>query len=84
VLQFMWGALAMANATAALFFLRFFRDTRDRLFALFGGGFLALAINYAVLALVQPSREERHYVYLIRLVAFLLILFGVIDKNRRK
>jgi hypothetical protein len=82
--QFIWGALVMANATAALFFLRFFRDTGDRLFAFFGGGFCALALNYAVLALVQPSREERHFVYLIRLAAFGLILFGVIEKNRRK
>lgn len=84
MVQFLWGALMMANATAALFFFRFFRETRDRLFALFGAGFLALGVNYAVLALAQPSQEERHYVYVIRLVAFALILVGVIDKNRRR
>lgn len=83
MLTFLWGALAMANVTAGMFFVRFFRDTRDRLFALFGGAFFAFALNYVILAAIQPSREERHYAYFIRLVAFALIIAGVLDKNRR-
>lgn len=83
MLQFVWGAVAMGNATAGLFFLRFFRDTRDRLFLFFGGAFFALALNYSVLALLSPSHEERHYVYFIRLLGYLLLVVGILDKNRR-
>lgn len=83
MLRFLWGALVMVNVTAGLFFLRFHRETRDRLFALFGGAFFAFAANYLVLALLQPSREERHYAYFIRLLAFGLIIAGILDKNRR-
>ena len=82
--QFLWGALTMANVVAAMFFFRFHRDTRDRLFAFFGAGFCAFAVNYAVLALVRTSPEERHYAYFIRLLAFALILVGILDKNRRR
>jgi hypothetical protein len=39
------GALAMAFAVAGLFFLRFWRDTKDRLFAFFALAFFALAAN---------------------------------------
>lgn len=83
MLNFVWGAVAMANVTAGLFFIRFFRDTRDRLFVLFGGAFFAFALNYIILALLQPSQEERHYVYFIRLLGFGLLIAGILDKNRR-
>ncbi len=80
---FMWGALAMGSATAGLFFLRFWRQTRDRLFVLFGAALLVLALNWLVLGLGLASDETRHYVYLIRLVAYLLLIAGIVDKNRR-
>ena len=83
LILFMWGALAMGSATAGLFFLRFWRQTHDRLFALFGAAFLVLAVNWLVLGLGLASDETRHYVYLIRLVAYLLSIAGIVDKNRR-
>ena len=83
MLLFLWGALTMVSATIGLMFLKFWRRTGDRLFALFGTAFFVFALNWLVLAVVQPSDESRHYVYLIRLFAFVLLLIGIIDKNRR-
>ncbi len=80
---FFWGALAMASWVAGLFFLRFWRVSRDRLFLFFGAAFWVFAANWVGLA-IYPSEETRHYVYVIRLVAFVLILVGIIDKNRRR
>jgi cytochrome c biogenesis protein CcdA len=56
----------------------------DRLFAYFSLGFAVLAIHWAAVALVTPTLETRHEIYIIRLAAFLLIIVGIIDKNRRR
>jgi uncharacterized membrane protein len=76
------GALAMGYLVAALFFLRFHRDTRDRLFALFSVSFLLLSIQRVVLALVNDDPALVPWVYGLRLFAFLIILAAIIDKNR--
>lgn len=76
------GALVMACIACALFFLRFWKASRDRLFAFFGLAFTVMACNWLVLTLVDVDDERRHYVYLIRLVSFLIILYAIWDKNR--
>ena len=48
------GAIAMASAVVALFFVRFWRETGDRLFAIFALAFLLLGITRFGLAM---SRE---------------------------
>jgi hypothetical protein len=77
------GALAMATWLAGLFFFRFWRVTHDRLFLFFCLAFSTLALNWLGLAW-RPSLSEAHgEVFLLRLLAFLLIIIGVVDKNRR-
>lgn len=82
---FAWGVLAMASLVAALFFLRYWRATRERLFGFFSLAFVGMAINWTVLAIIdQPVDEARQAnAYIIRLVAFVILLIGIIDKNRR-
>ncbi len=79
---FFWGATALGCWVVGLIFLRYWRDTGDRLFAFFAAGFWVLGLNWVALAVVHPSNEARHLVYLIRIVAFLLLSYGVLDKNR--
>ena len=79
---FLSGALAMASWVIGLLFLRDWRRTHDRLFARFGLAFWVLSLNWITLAVMDPSHETRHYFYLFRLVAFLLIIWAIIDKNR--
>lgn len=81
--HFLWGAISMACFVAGLFFLRYFAQSRERLFAFFWLAFWALATHWMLLAAREPIAETRHYYYIIRLVAFGLILAGIVDKNAR-
>jgi hypothetical protein len=81
--QFLWGALAMSGWLAGLFFLKFWRVSGDRLFMFFFLAFSMLALNWLGLALVPSVAETRHQVFILRLLAFVLIIVGVVDKNRR-
>lgn len=81
--QFSLGLLTMASAVAAVFFARYWRMTRDRLFAFFGLAFAAMALNWIGLSAVDPALEAQHYVFLVRLLAFALIIVAIVDKNRR-
>lgn len=80
------GALQAIAGTAAgvagLCFLRFWRDTRDRLFVFFAVAFWLLALSWMLLAFLSPNEETRPYVYAIRLAAFALIIAAIVDKNR--
>lgn len=80
---FLSGAISMACLTIALFFLRFWRQTRDRLFVVFAAAFALLMVERLMLATVSASHEMAPYIYLVRLVAFALIMGAVVDKNRR-
>jgi hypothetical protein len=77
------GAIAMGFAIAALFFLRFWKETRDRLFAFFALALLIMAVNRIGLVLLagQPSHGDN--LYWVRFVAFALILVAILDKNFR-
>lgn len=75
------GAIAMGYAVGALFFLRFWATTRDRLFLAFAGAFLLMSLNQGLPALLQIPREEQSGFYLLRLGAFLLIIAAVVAKN---
>jgi hypothetical protein len=81
--QVLWGALAMACWVAGLFFLRFWKVSRDRLFLFFMVSFWCLGLNWLWLGLSNSTLETRHYAYLLRLVAFALLIVGIVDKNRR-
>ncbi|HYW33384.1 MAG TPA: DUF5985 family protein [Gemmatimonas sp.] len=76
------GMLTVGYAVAALFFLRFWRESTDRLFAFFAASFALLAVQRAILAVMQGADDHSWWIYLIRLVAYLLILFAIYDKNR--
>jgi hypothetical protein len=76
------GAMTMGYAVAGLFFLRFWKNTRDRLFLLFALAFWVLAGQRLALALTTRPAEDDTVFYIVRLFAFLLILAAIIDKNR--
>lgn len=76
------GAIAMGNAIAGLFFLRFWKDTGDRLFFIFAIAFWLFSITRIVVAFLPDHSEHEIYFYTVRLAAFGLILAAIIDKNR--
>ena len=72
----------MGFAIAALFFLKFWRRTREALFLAFAGSFMLLAVTQGLLTLSGIPTEERSWLYLLRLMAFLLILAALWLQNR--
>ena len=78
------GAIAMASVVAGLFFLRFWRDTGDRLFLYFAISFLIEGVNRAALGLSDNPDEGRPFFYFVRLLSFTLILLAIIQKNLHK
>lgn len=76
----MVGGILVCAWAISLFFFRYWRKTGDRLFGFFAAAFLLLGIER--LCIVAVPVEAQCYVYLIRFCAFLLILWGILDKNR--
>lgn len=76
------GAVAMGSGIAALFFLRFWRQTRDSFFLFFAGAFGLDALARFVLGFAELSEETQPLIYLARLVTFCLIIIAIIRKNR--
>ena len=80
---FVLGLLACGSAVAALFFARFYRNTRDRLFLYFAGAFALEALNRSLLAFETSPNEARPELYLLRTLSYSLILVGIYLKNLR-
>lgn len=74
---------AASSLFAGVLFLRFWRETVDRLFVWFAIAFWMFTINYLLLALLNTTDETRFYAYLPRLAGFLMILAAIVDRNRR-
>jgi hypothetical protein len=80
--DFLSGAVALGFFVCGLFFLRFWRRTRDQLFMAFALAFALLGLGQTILALASIPTEERGSLYLIRLAAFAVIIFAILRKNR--
>jgi hypothetical protein len=83
LIVFIQGICVLAAWAIGLVFLRFWRDTRDRLFAYFATGFWLLSASWVLLGVTNPTAESRPYIYGLRLVAFLLFIMAIVDKNRQ-
>lgn len=81
LLPFLSGAIVMGFLLAGLFFLRFWKRTGDRLFLAFTLAFWLLGLSQALLAFSVVPVEERSWLYLLRLAAFVLILLAIWGKN---
>ncbi|HXF55766.1 MAG TPA: DUF5985 family protein [Hyphomicrobiaceae bacterium] len=77
------GASAMGALVAALFFLKFWTQTRDRFFILFSIAFGVDGLTRTLIALEQLPNEHEPLYYGARLITFGLILVAIIDKNRK-
>jgi hypothetical protein len=80
---FVLGAIAMGSVVAAVFFVRFYRETRDPLFLYFAASFGVEAANRTLLAFAPTPNEASPSLYLLRACAYSLILVGIYRKNRR-
>ncbi len=78
---FLLGVIATTSITAGIFFLKFWTKTRDSLFLAFACAFIIEGFNRTALLAVAHPNEGSPWIYLVRLLAFLLILGAILKKN---
>ncbi|CAN5339373.1 hypothetical protein BH23GEM2_BH23GEM2_06810 [soil metagenome] len=77
---FFAGMLVTGYVTVALFFLRFWVRTKDQLFGAFAVAFALLAVQRVLLA-THFSGDPPVWIYMVRLLAFVIILLAIAGKN---
>ena len=80
---FLLGVVVTTSLCAGLFFLKFWEQTRDLLFLAFGTAFLVEGLNRTAFLFVAVPNEGNAPIYLVRLLAFALILVGIVYKRAR-
>jgi hypothetical protein len=80
---FLLGIIATSSLAAGGFFLMFWRQTRDVFFLAFGAAFVIEGLNRTSFLLLERPSEGSPSIYVVRLLAFVLILAAIINKNRR-
>jgi uncharacterized membrane protein HdeD (DUF308 family) len=78
---FLLGVLATTSFIAGLFFLKFWRKTRDAFFLALAASFFIEGLNRSAVLLMQRPNEGSPWTYFIRLVSMLLILAAILRKN---
>jgi hypothetical protein len=81
VIELLSGALIFAYAIAGIHFLQFWRRTGDRLFGHFAVAFWLFALNQFAISVPVVGDENGSYLYLLRILGFVLILIAIVDKN---
>ena len=79
---FLLGVIVTASLTAAAFFFKFWRQTRDLLFLGFAAAFLIEGLNRVSFLFLAAPNEGDPLVYTVRLFSYLLILAAIVNKNR--
>ncbi len=81
LLDFLAGGAALGYTVAGMFFLKFWRNSADRLFLAFGAAFFLLALNQVIASAFEAGDERTVYAYGLRVLGFVLILWAIIEKN---
>jgi hypothetical protein len=79
--QFFSGMITTGYLVLGLFFLRFWRRTRDALFIYFALAFWLLAVNQVASTFTNAGEFEPAWTYLIRLLAFMVLIAAIVRKN---
>lgn len=82
--EFFSGFQAAAFLVCALFFLRFWRRSKDGLFLAFALAFSLLSLQQFLITFLGLPEEDRSWIYLLRLGAFLIVIAAILGKNMQK
>ncbi|HWB58908.1 MAG TPA: DUF5985 family protein [Chthoniobacteraceae bacterium] len=80
LIDFLSGALMLAYLLAGVYFLRFWKKTRDRLFFHFAIAFWLFALNQLA-SFESATGEATGFPYVLRVAGFLIILAAIVGKN---
>jgi hypothetical protein len=78
------GAVFFGYVVIGLFFWRFWRQTRARLFGYFAAAFFILALERVMMLTVAVEPIHLPLIYCTRLFAFLVIAWAIWDANRKQ
>ena len=81
MIGFLFGAVAMASATVALVFLRYFSRTRDPFFLLFAFAFGFEALGNILSVTSDAFGDQTSARFGLRLFQYLLIIGAIAHKN---
>ena len=81
LINYLSGIVTAGFLVCGLFFLKFWNRSNDFLFLAFAAAFWLLALNVTVVTLFPASVETRSWFYLIRVLAYLLIVIAIVKKN---
>lgn len=81
MIEFLSGAAALAYLVAGVYFLRFWRKTRDGLFLSFAIAFWLLSLNQTIVSILGVADERTGFAYVLRVVGFVFILYAIVRKN---
>lgn len=79
---FLLGVIVVTSLAAGAFFIKFWKRTRDTLFLAFGAAFIIEGLNRIGFLLVERPNEGSPVIYIVRLLAFVLIIAAIVRKNR--
>lgn len=85
--HFFSGVTFLGAAAVGLFFIRFWRKSRERLFLILAIAFWMFAAERVILLglpfILDPGQPSPpHWVYLARFTAFMLLIVAIVEKNR--
>jgi len=78
---FLMGVIVAASLIAALYFLKFWKTTRDMLFLAFSLFFVMQTIGISGTATLSHPNEGSLWIFVLRLLAVLGILGAILRKN---
>jgi hypothetical protein len=81
MMSFLHGMVTMGFIFAGLFFLRFWRRTKEGLFVIFALAFWLLALNQVFLAVAGSEDPHLSWEFLPSLGAFGLLILAILIKN---
>jgi hypothetical protein len=82
--MFLSGIFMVTFLASGLFFLKFWKRTRDQFFLFFAWACWLIAAERVALLFASPVEEPRTVFYFIRLAAFILIIAAIVNKNMQK
>lgn len=78
---FLLGFNVACSLFAGLYFLRFWKSTKDILFLAFATFFVVQGSSYAVIVKFSHPNEGSFGLFLVRLLSVLVVLGAILQKN---
>jgi hypothetical protein len=81
MIETLGGALLLSYLMAGTYFFNFWKRTGDRIFIHFAVAFWLFVLNQLATSIPSVAKETDGYEYLLRVIGFIVIIVGIVDKN---